>query len=106
MPAYWVARTRLRDLTEEGRAALQRYAEIVAECLPQHPFKTLSRSPTADILEGTTHFDHYYLHEFPSKAAAVAFYYSPRYQEAVAIRAQYCQTELVILDGIDSTTLP
>ena len=100
MSALWIARAKLRDM--EGH---QRYCEIVAELAKTHQFEPLARSGRFQVLEGTQHFDRYFVHRFPSMDAALAFYYSPRYQEATAIRRAYCDgCELVIMEGEDVFT--
>lgn len=83
----------------------QRYAELVADLEKAHPFETLARSGKFQVLEGTQHFNRYFVHRFPSMDAALAFYHSPRYQEAAAIRRASCDgCELVIMEGEDLFT--
>ena len=106
MAAYWIARARLTDLTEERRAGLRRYVELAQAALDRYPSETLSRGARTEILEGTTHFDQYYIHKFPTMEDALALYHSPEYQEASKIRREVCEGELVIVDGVDSITLP
>lgn len=105
MPAYWIARTRLNDLTEEKLAGLKRYAETAKAALERHPSEMLSRHAKHVVLEGTEYFDHYYLYKFPSMEEALALYNSPEYQEAAAIRRSICDGELVIVDGGDTVSL-
>ena len=95
MAAYWIARAKMRDM--EGQ---QRYAEILGRIAGAHPYETLARSGKFQVLEGTQQFDRYFLHKFPSMEAALAFYHSPEYQEAAAIRRASCDgCELVIMEG-------
>ena len=105
MAAYWIARARLSGLNDAQKAGMARYREIVMGAVERHPFITLSRSSRIEVLEGTTHFDQFFLHEFPSMEAALAFYHSPEYQEAATIRRACCDGELVIIDGVDTVTL-
>jgi uncharacterized protein (DUF1330 family) len=68
--------------------------------LPHHPHETLARSGKFQVLEGSQYFDRHSLHKFPSMEAALAFYHSPEYQEAAAIRRVSCDgCELVIVKG-------
>jgi uncharacterized protein (DUF1330 family) len=98
MSALWIARARIRDMD-----GLRRYAEIVAGLEKAHPFEPLARSGKLEVLEGTQHFNRYFVHRFPSMEAARAFYYSPQYQEATAIRRASCDgCELVIMEGEDT----
>jgi uncharacterized protein (DUF1330 family) len=78
----------------------KRYAEILERIARSHPYETLARSGKFQVLEGTQHFDRYFLHRFPSMEAALALYQSPEYQEAAAIRRASCDgCELVIMEG-------
>jgi len=96
MSAYWIARARVRDEQAQGR-----YAEIVNRISSAYPHETLARAGRFRVLEGTRQFDRYYLHKFPSMEAALAFYNSPEYQEAVALRRAACDgCELVIVEGV------
>ena len=95
MAAFWIARAKLRDM--EGQ---QRYAELMAQIEKTHSFETLARSGQFQVLEGTEHFNRYFLHRFPSMDAALAMYNSLEYQEAAAIRRAACDgCELVIMEG-------
>lgn len=97
MSAYWIARARMRDM--EGQ---DQYARIIGDIGQRFPYQTLARSGRVHIVEGTTHFDRYFLHRFASVDSALAFYNSPEYQEAAAIRRAACDgCELVIMEGED-----
>jgi uncharacterized protein (DUF1330 family) len=93
--AFWMARAKMRDM--EGQ---KRYAEILGRIVGAHPHETLARSGQFQVLEGSHYFNRYFLHKFPSMEAALAFYHSPEYQEAAAIRRASCDgCELVIMEG-------
>jgi uncharacterized protein (DUF1330 family) len=97
MSAYWIARAKIRDI--EGQ---RRYAQIISRIAPAYPYETLARSGRIEVLEGTRHFDRYFVHKFASMDLALAFYNSPEYQEAAAIRRAACDgCELVIMEGED-----
>lgn len=96
MSVYWIARARVRS--EAGQS---RYAEIVNRISSAYPHETLARAGRFQVLEGTQQFDRYYLHKFPGMEAALAFYNSPEYQEAAAIRRAACDgCELVLVEGV------
>jgi uncharacterized protein (DUF1330 family) len=97
MSAYWIARARLRDMKGQDK-----YAKLISRIEPLYPHETLCRSGRIEVIEGTQHFDRYFLHKFPSMDLALAFYNSPQYQEAAAIRRAACDgCELVIMEGED-----
>jgi uncharacterized protein (DUF1330 family) len=99
MTVYWIARAKVTSQEGQGR-----YAEIVNRISGTYPHQTLVRAGKLQVLEGTRHFDRYYLHKFPSMEAALAFYNSPEYQEAAAIRRAACDgCELVLVEGLPGT---
>jgi uncharacterized protein (DUF1330 family) len=96
MSVYWIARAKIRNEAGQGR-----YAEIVNRISSAYPHETLARAGRFQVLEGSQQFDRYYLHKFPSMEAALAFYHSPEYQQAVAIRRAACDgCELVLVEGV------
>jgi uncharacterized protein (DUF1330 family) len=97
MPAYWIGRAQMRDL-----AGYQRYGALVRQASAIYPNQVLARAGRYQVLEGPDDFDRYVLLRFPSMEAARAFYHSPEYQQALAIRqAASGRTELVITEGIE-----
>ena len=97
MSAYWIGRAQMRD-----EAGYQRYGALVAEAAKSVPQQVLARRGRYKVLEGPDDFDRYVLIRFPSVEDAVAYYNSPQYQEAAAIRqAASGRCELVITEGVD-----
>jgi uncharacterized protein (DUF1330 family) len=97
MSAYWIARAQMRDLV-----GYERYGKLVAEATKAHPNIVLARAGKFEVLEGPNDFDRYVLLRFPSMDAALAYYHSPEYQTAVAIRqAASGRCEVVITEGVD-----
>jgi uncharacterized protein (DUF1330 family) len=97
MVAYWIGRTRIID--PSPMTDYVRLAKLAGE---KHPHRTLARGGRSRVLEGETAFDRFVLNEFPSVEAALAFYNSPEYQEAVALRmkASDGRGDLVLLESL------
>jgi uncharacterized protein (DUF1330 family) len=97
MSAYWIGRAQMRDL--EG---YKRYGSLVAAAAKIYPNQVLARAGKYQVVEGPDDFDRYVLLKFPSMEAALAYYNSPEYQEAAAIRrAASGRCEIAITEGID-----
>jgi len=97
MSAYWIARAQVRDL-----AGFQRYGGLVAKAASLYPNEVLARAGAYQVLEGPDDFERYVVLKFPSMDAALAYYHSPQYQEAAAIRrAAAGRCEIAIVEGND-----
>ena len=97
MSAYWIARAQTRD-----PAGFKRYGELRARAALVHPQQSLVRGGRYKVLEGADDFDRFVLIRFDSMDAALAYYNSPEYQEAAAVRiAASGRCELVIAEGLD-----
>jgi uncharacterized protein (DUF1330 family) len=95
--AYWIAKCTMRDMK-----AIEPYLEQCKQLVEAHPHVTLARHTRYAELEGSPHYEHYYLHRFPSYEAALAMYNSPEYQAVAPIRRAACDgCELVILEAGD-----
>jgi uncharacterized protein (DUF1330 family) len=57
--------------------------------------------PATEVLEGSADNRRVVLVEFPSMEAARAFYNSPEYQQAKAIREPASAAQFVIVQGIE-----
>ncbi|PZO82424.1 MAG: DUF1330 domain-containing protein [Mesorhizobium amorphae] len=92
---YWIARVEVRDA--EG------YKDYVAAAKPAfeaHGARFLARGGSSETPEGRA-FPRNVVIEFPSLAAAQACYHSPEYQAARAIRGNFSEAELVLVEGIE-----
>lgn len=97
MSAYWIGRAQTRD--PEGYKA---YGALIAAAAPAFPYQPLVRGAGYQVLEGPDDFDRFVVLKFPSSEAAIAYYNSPEYQQASAIRrAASGRCELVICNGVD-----
>jgi uncharacterized protein (DUF1330 family) len=101
MTAYWLGRATFHDVS-----LIQKYVDAGRDRpRPASPAKLLARDGKVLELEGGTHYDHYYLWEWPSLQMAVDSYNSPEYREATRYRRMGSSgTELVIMDGGDHYT--
>jgi len=97
MSAYWIGRAQPTDM--EG---MKRYGQLVAHASTIYPQQALVRGGNHRVLEGPDDFSRFVLLKFGSMDAALAYYNSPEYQEAAAIRQASCgRCELVIAEGLD-----
>ncbi|MFC8676927.1 DUF1330 domain-containing protein [Streptomyces griseorubiginosus] len=99
MPAYIIARSHLKDSSEESKRGMQEYVEAYLRVVEDHPHTHLAQGVVAEVLEGEPREGAYFIQEFPSKEAALEFYHSPEYQKAVAIRQRHSVTEMILVDG-------
>lgn len=97
MTVYWIGRTKIIDPTP--MAEYNRLAKLAGD---KHPHRTLARGGRSQVIEGETYFDRFVLHEFPSAEAAIAYYNSAEYQEAVALRMKAAagRCDLVLVEAI------
>ena len=89
--AYVIVNVAIRDP--------ERYKDYVQAATPTvaaHGGRYLARGGRAEKLEGDASVNRIVVLEFPSYAAAKAWYDSPNYQSALAIR-QSCATATIIL---------
>lgn len=99
MPAYWVARSKIRD-----PVAYKQYTDRVPEIIARHGGKVLARGGPFRILEGPEHFHRFVVIEFLSMADALACHGSDAYREAAAFRQDGAgEVELVIVESGDAT---
>lgn len=93
--AYWIARVDVRDA--EG------YKDYVATARPAfeaHGARFLARGGPAELAEGKGRARNVVI-EFPSMQHAHDCYHSEQYQRAAAIRQQYAEGEIVLVEGVE-----
>jgi uncharacterized protein (DUF1330 family) len=94
-PGYWIARSKILD---ESRYF--EYVRLAGEASKKFQPEMLTRGGRFEILEGTAMFHRHVIVRYPSFDAAMAFYHSPEYQAAAAIRrAGAGINELAIVEG-------
>jgi uncharacterized protein (DUF1330 family) len=98
MTAYVIAEA--RDITDE--AAYQRYRPLGASALAQHHGQYLIRGGAALALEGDWQPQKLSILQFPSVELAQAWYDSPEYRNARAVREGAVRMRFVAVDGASS----
>lgn len=94
-PAYLVVELTIRDA--DGFA---RYREMVPPTVAAHGGRYLARGGAITPLEGDWEPQRLTVIEFPAAAQARAWWDSPDYAEARALRQRTTETKIIIVDGI------
>ena len=95
MSAYIIVRITVTDP--------ERYPDYTAETpalIAKHGGRFVVRGGALSTLEGPDEARRMVVIEFPSRAAAEAFYNDPAYEPVRAIRWEAADSELIIVDGI------
>ena len=90
---YWIAHVDVRD--PEGYKG---YVAAAKAAFEKYGATFLARGGAFETLEGQGRARNVVI-EFPSLAAAHDCYHSPEYQAAKAIRQQYADAEMVLVEG-------
>ena len=75
------------------------YRPLAGKAVAEHGGTFLVRGGTAERFEGSGECGRNVMLEFPSVAAAKAWYNSPEYQEALKIRLAASTASLIIVEG-------
>ena len=95
MAAYLVANIEVSD-----PAAFEEYRKRVPATIAAHGGRYLCRGGAVEMLEGEFDAKRIVVLEFPSVAAARAWYASPDYQELLRLREQAANTMLMMIEGL------
>ena len=95
MSAYIVVDCEVTD-----PAKYDQYKQLAPAAIAQYGGRYLARGGTAAVLEGNWQPGRVVILEFPSLAAAKAFYDSPEYGAARAVRAGAATMNLVAIEGV------
>ena len=90
---YWIAHVDVRD--PEGYKG---YVAAAKTAFEKHGAKFLARGGAFEVLEGSARARNVVI-EFPSMQAAHDCYHSPDYQVAKAIRQQFADAEMILVEG-------
>lgn len=90
---YWIARIDVRD-----PEAYKDYITTATPAYQQYGARFIVRGGAYEAIEGAARSRNVVI-EFPSLEAAKACYNSPQYQKAKAIREQFSDGELIIIEG-------
>jgi len=95
MPAYIAVQIEIDD-----PGTYERYRVLAPPSIAQYGGRYLVRGGASETLEGTWNPRRLVILEFPSVDAGRAWWGSPEYAEAKALRQSCAQTEMVLVDGV------
>jgi uncharacterized protein (DUF1330 family) len=94
MSAYVIANVEVTDA-----AVYDEYRKGVLATITKHGGKFLARGGAVQRLEGSIDWNRVVIIEFPSVAAAKAWYESPDYQPLAKLRQKASRSNLIIVEG-------
>lgn len=94
MPAYIIVNIEVTD-----REGFERYREAVPPLIAKHGGRYLVRGGDLHVMEGAPGWKRLVVLEFPSLAAARAFYGSADYAPLLALRLATTRSEMVMVEG-------
>ena len=95
MAAYVIS-----DLSTRDPDALQTYRTRAAAAIAQYGGRYLARFGEIEVLEGDWRPEMLIIVEFPAIDQARAWYRSPEYAEALAVRDRALSRDLILVDGV------
>ena len=95
MPAYVVVQIEVEDAETYAR-----YRALAPASIAAYGGRYLVRGGAMEVLEGTWHPSRLVVLEFPSAERARAWWASPEYAEAVALRRASARTEMLLVEGV------
>jgi uncharacterized protein (DUF1330 family) len=101
MPAYFVC-----TMTVHDPETYRKYTALTPATLARHGGRFLTRGDEVQTLEGETFAERLVLLEFPDKAAALAWYHDPDYQNASAFRRAASKGRMILQEGRGNTADP
>jgi uncharacterized protein (DUF1330 family) len=98
MPAYVVVEISVHDAE-----TYERYKQLAPPSIAAHGGRYLVRGGTTEALEGSWHPPRFVILEFPTVQQARAWWASPEYAPAKALRQASAQTEMILVEGVPSS---
>jgi uncharacterized protein (DUF1330 family) len=95
MPAYVVV-----DIAVEDPELYERYKQLAPASIAAYDGRYIVRGGPTTLLEGTWQPSRLVVLEFPSAERARAWWDSPEYAQAKAIRQSCAKTEMLLIDGV------
>ncbi len=95
MPAYVVVQI---DIADPDR--YERYKALAPPSIAAYGGRYLARGGQSELLEGSWQPPRLVILEFPDAARARAWWGSPEYAEAKAIRHGCARSEMVLIEGV------
>jgi uncharacterized protein (DUF1330 family) len=96
MKAYVIVQERIDD-----QAMFDAYRKEVPATVAAHGGRFIVRGGAMTVVEGEARFPRLVVIEFPSRAAAEAWYASPAYQKLLPLRLNSSKGNFYIVDGAD-----
>lgn len=94
MPAYFIA-----DLDVHDQGTYERYRPIAASTIAAHGGRFIVRGGAIEPMEGGWTSKRIVIVEFPTMAAAKAWYESPEYQEGLKLRVAASTGRAILVEG-------
>jgi uncharacterized protein (DUF1330 family) len=95
MSAYVVVQIAIHD-----PAAYERYKELAPASIAAYGGRYVVRGGASEVLEGSWQPGRLVVLEFPTAAQARAWWGSPEYAPAKAVRQRCARTEMLLIEGI------
>lgn len=95
MPAYVVVQINVADAE-----MYERYKQLAPPAISAYGGRYLARGGETQTLEGSWKPSRFVVLEFPSVERARAWWSSPEYARAKALRQQCAETEMLLVDGL------
>ena len=95
MPAYIVVEINVRDAE-----TYERYKQLAPPSIAAHGGRYVIRGGKVETLEGAWQPKRFVMLEFPSAAQARAWWASPEYAPAKALRQASASTEMILVEGV------
>ena len=96
MRAYYVAQVSITD-EELYREVQSRFAPVFSK----FSGRVIAADPNFEVIDGVFDADRVVIIEFPSEEELKAWYYSPEYQETVALRKRAAHANIVVVHGLE-----
>lgn len=101
MPAYVVAQIDVRDPVQ-----YETYKRLAERSIGQFGGRYLTRGGAVEVLEGQWAPRRYVILDFPDMATARAWYASPAYAEAAAVRRACSEAVLLLAEALPEPFAP
>jgi uncharacterized protein (DUF1330 family) len=95
MPAYLIAQITIRD-----PVTYERYKQLAPPSIAKYGGRYIARGGLTETLEGTWKPSRLVILEFADLDAARAWWDSPEYAAAKALRQSCADTEMLLVDGL------
>jgi len=99
MAAYLIVQIAIQD-----PVTYERYRKLAPQSIAEYGGRYLARGGYTQTLEGTWSPNRLVVLQFPSVEQARAWWESPEYAEAKALRQSCADTEMVLVDGLPAAT--